>query len=150
MKKTAITSGSFLVRNVHHKTASACRIGLNGDIYRVKREYISRAVRPFDQAEGARVKVILYADFKCFLQIFQPIEIEMIDELRRGVRTVFVDNGEGRGGDDVGNAEMKVVFPAPISPLKAKTVWSPISPINFSAASGSASRSGISIMCRDI
>lgn len=52
------------------------------------------------------VEVIFVPHVIHFFQFLDAVEVKMVNQFTGSVGTVFVDNGESRGGDDVGNAQL--------------------------------------------
>ena len=79
--------------------AGAVGVDGEGGFDDVGRENGVDDVGPFNQAEGAAVKIVLDAHVHGFVEVFKAVEVKVIDELGGGVRAVFIDQGEcGRGG----------------------------------------------------
>ena len=60
---------------------------------------------PFGEAIASGVEVFLIAYVECLVEVFQPVEVEVVDGFPVGA-TVFVDDGEGGAADVLLHSEV--------------------------------------------
>ena len=107
----------------HFDSARIVIVDAYAHTYGIGGQNRSHTFGPLYEAQGAAVEVILYTNLKSFVEVFDTIKIEVVNQLGSGFGAVFVNQSEGRRSSVVAvNAERtaKLVyecgFPAPISP----------------------------------
>ena len=94
-------SGYFLLFSFKaHDAASIFRF-FNLDFYSIARQKFFYQFRPFDEAEGTAIEIILISHVVYFVQFLDTIEIKMVNKFTGFIRTVFVDNGKSWRVDDI-------------------------------------------------
>lgn len=87
-------SGYFLLFSFKaHDAASIFRF-FNLDFYSIARQEFFYQFRPFDEAEGTAIEIILISHVVYFVQFLDTIEIKMVNKFAGFIRTVFIDNGK--------------------------------------------------------
>jgi len=84
--------------------AGAVGLFLDGDAEGILGQEFFDELGPFYEAEVAAVEIVFVAHVIDFLKLLDAVEIEMIKSPLGG-EAVFIDDGEGGGGDDVFHAE---------------------------------------------
>lgn len=94
-----------LFKILYDELAFAVLHFLNGYFDGIARQKFFHQFRPFDEAEGAAVEVVLVAHVVHFFQFLDAVEVEMIYQFAGSVGAILVDDGKGGGSNDVGNAQ---------------------------------------------
>ena len=97
----------ILLLAFHGQFARTVFLLFDGDAYRVARQQFFYQFRPFDEAKRSAIEVVFIPHVIHFLQLLDAIEVEVVNQFAGYLRTIFVDDGEGRRGDYILNPPVR-------------------------------------------